>query len=327
MQKNIVAEQQSALEGRLKNKGLYGTAEAINFILPIVKIGSNFVGESLEKQPGIGLIPNGANLFKARESLTEKQKSDLLRTLSNQGVGMASFLMGAMMYQNISPFYGTNSQKYAKKNGKDLPEEDEKLGFLEGAYTHAPDAVNMRAGATFMWYWDMYDKANPGESSMMKFMSAMFNREIVSGIVSQSPYISASEGTLAPLLDSKSDLGKTEANFVRSRLPFGDFASTLAKGELPVFNKIIPETGKEISKGIGLHPEEVKASDIGLRPKGFRQNIMIGLPGWRDKELKEMYDEKYGVKSLIDKEIKSLEEENHAGEKDIKKMEFLKEHK
>lgn len=331
MQKNIIAEQQTALEARLRNKGLHGTAEAINFVLPIVKIGSNFVGESLEKQPGLGLIPNGANLFKARESLSEKQKSDLLRTLSYQGVGMASFLMGCYMYQNVSPFYGTQAHQFAKKNGKDLPEEDETLGFLKGAYTHAPDAVNMRAGATFMWYWDMYDKANPSDNSMMKFMASLFNREILTGIVSESPYITASEGTIGPILNSKSDLGKAEANFVRGRFPFGDFTRTIARGEIPVLNKIMPETGKELAKKIGMNPEEEKP----VKVKGFKNNIAVGIPGWRESVLEDIkteeidskqskYSEEYNLPES-EKIAKSKQDKVKEYESEIKKYEgFIK---
>ena len=327
MQKNKVAEIQSGEIAKLRNRGMHGTANAIEFLLPIVKIGSNFVGESLEKQPGIGLIPNGSNILKARESLTEKQKSDLLRTLSYQGVGMASFLAGAMLYQNIHPFYGTSAQKHAEDEGKNLPEEEESLGFLDGVFTHAPDAVNMKAGATFMWYWDKLDKANGTKGtkeSMMNFMNALFNREIVSGIVSQSPYITASESTIGPLLDSKADLGKAEANFIRSRVPFGDFTKTLAEGQLPIANKLFPETGKELAKKIGLHPEEVKPSELKLSPKGIKDNLLIGLPGWREDVLKRLYDEKYGKGKMIKDIGKKIKEIQTKSETEQKKQKFLK---
>lgn len=327
MQKNQIAEMQSAKVAQLRNKGMQGTANVVEFLLPIVKIGSNYVGESLEKQPGVGLIPNVANITKARESLTEKQKSDLLRTLSYQGVGMASFLAGAMLYQNISPFYGTDSQKHAKKNGKDLPEEDESIGKLEGVFTHAPDAVNMRAGATFMWYWDKLDKMNGtknSKQSMMNFMGAIMNREILTGIVSQSPYITASEGTVGPILNPKSDLGKAGANTLRSRIPFGDMTKTLAEGHIPFFNKIMPETSDNFAKNIGMHPEEVKPSEIEVYPKGLGNNIMLGIPGWREDVLKEAYDEKYGVKKMKSDIKEEIEKELRGNEKEVKKQKFRK---
>ena len=324
-QDNVISSAKSEWIAKLNNKKHHLTADILDAAMPIVKIGSNYVGETLEKYPLIGLIPNGKNMFKSSDLLTSKQQSDLLRTLAYQGVGTMSFLAGAMLYKNISAFFGTDADEYAKKQNPHLAEHDGAIGFLSHLYSHSPDAEAMRIGASFMWYWDMYDKKNNGDKEPMSdLMMATFENTL--GVVNQSPYITTAENTISPLLDSKKDGGKVGANFVRPRLPFGDFAKTIAQGQIPILDKVSPELGNEIAKKLGMNPETVKPYEIGLRPKGFIDNFGIGIPGWRDKILKDIYNEKYNTP----KEPKSGEEyqqsQQDKQDKEYKKQQFQNEH-
>lgn len=327
MQQNSLSSKKTAEVAQMVNKNMPLVADIIDMAFPILKIGSNYVGEALEKMPVIGLAAHGAIMAGKRIGepvFKETQKADLLRALSNQGVGAFSLLAGAMLYQNINGFYGTDAEEYAKKHGKNLPDDEEAIGVLKGLYTHSPDAVMMKAGAQMMWYWDMYDKEHPGEN-MSNIMSSIFNWQTTASIINQSPYISSSENTIAILLDKNGDFGKAAANFIRGRIPFGDMTKTIAQGELPIFNKTSPELGKEIAKKLGMNPETVKPYEVGIYPKGFVNNVGIGIPGWRDKILKELMVEKNKKHRKTSAEIHEAIQTKR--EKEKLQRTFKKEHK
>lgn len=331
MQDNIPASTQKMVEGYLEGKGRHTEKELLNIAFPIVKIGSNYVTESLEKLPLVGLTMNAKPLYKLmfdKGNMTPQQKSNVLRALSYQGVGLASYMIGMYCYQSISPFYGTNAKKYAQKNGRDNSDEDEDLGFLNHTFTHSPEAVMMKAGASHMWLWDKYDEEHHDEKSMVTFMGEMFQDELqnVPAVVSQSPYISGSESVIAPILTPGHDVGKAEANFLRARIPFMDMLKDYSQGKVPIVNRVSHGLGEKIGEKIGLKPETVKPYEVGIYPKGFINNIAIGIPGWRDKVLNEMYEEKYGVQSKIKDVDQKIEELQHKGEKDVKKITFQAEH-
>ena len=322
MQQNSLSSKKTAEVAQMVNKNMPLVADLIDMAFPILKIGSNYVGEALEKMPVIGLTAHAAKGLSGK-AFNETQKSDLLRSLSNQGVGAFSLLAGAMLYQNINGFYGTDAEDYAKKHGKKLPKDEEAIWGLGGIYTHSPDAVMMKAGAQMMWYWKMYDEQHP-EAKMMNVVSAIINWQTTASIINQSPYISSAENTIAPILKG-GDMGKVGANFIRGRVPFGDMLNTIAKGELPVLNKALPETGAIIAKKLGMKPETVKPYEVGVNVKGFTDNVGIGIPGWRDDILKRYMNEEDMPKPPKSGEAKYEYKMNKA-EKERNKQTFRNEH-
>jgi hypothetical protein len=292
-QDNAVSSAKSEWMAKLKNKKHYMTADVIDIALPIVKIASNYIGESLEKYPVIGLAGNRKSLFKASDMLTSKEQGHLLRTLASQGVGAMSLVAGAMMYKNISAFYGTDADDQAKEQNPELAKHDGAIGAISHLLAHSPDAEMIRVGASFMWYWELYDKKNNADKSIMSdFMLATIKN--TTSIMNQSPYFSTSESLLAPLLDSDfsfESLGKVGVNFIRPRVPFMDATNVVAQGKIPQLEKLYPELSGKISEKLGMTPETVKSYEVGLRPKGFVDNLKMGIPGWRNELLKKLMEE------------------------------------
>lgn len=301
MQDDKISNAQKVLEAHFRNSGNIGVAEGVNALLPVTKIGSNFIGEALEQHPIIGAIPQLKNIFnlalKGENSLTQKQKYNVLRALTNQGVGLACYVAGAYLYQSINPFYQSSSRKYADKNGKELPADENNIGVIPSLLSHVPYATTFRAGASHAWVWHQYDQAHPDEGVMSKFFSTSVDAlsENLRGELAASPYISMGESTLAPLL-GHGDAGKAFANLVKSRLPFSSTAGELAQGKVPLLNKIAPDLSKKVGESVGLHQETDKPS-----PKGFLQNMEMGIPGLRQnvptkQQAKNIEAAKKGIK-------------------------------
>lgn len=301
MQDDKISNAQKVLEAHFRNSGNIGVAEGVNALLPVTKIGSNFIGEALEQHPIIGAIPQLKNIFnlalKGENSLTQKQKYNVLRALTNQGVGLACYVAGAYLYQSINPFYQSSSRKYADKNGKELPADENNIGVIPSLLSHVPYATTFRAGASHAWVWHQYDQAHPDEGVMSKFFSTSVDAlsENLRGELAASPYISMGESTLAPLL-GHGDAGKAFANLVKSRLPFSSTAGELAQGKVPLLNKIAPDLSKKVGESVGLHQETDKPS-----PKGFLQNMEMGIPALRQnvptkQQAKNIEAAKKGIK-------------------------------
>ncbi len=326
-QDNAVSSAKSEWMAKLKNKKHYMTADVIDIALPIVKIASNYIGESLEKYPVIGLAGNRKSLLKASDMLTSKEQGHLLRTLASQGVGAMSLVAGAMMYKNISAFYGTDADDQAKEQNPELAKHDGAIGAISHLLAHSPDAEMIRVGASFMWYWELYDKKNNADKSIMSdFMLATIKN--TTSIMNQSPYFSTSESLVAPLLDSDfsfESLGKVGVNFIRPRVPLMDATNVVAQGKIPQLEKLAPELSGKISKKLGMTPETVKPYEVGLRPKGFVDNLKMGIPGWRNELLKKLMEESKMPKLKTPEAFKDRKENKF---KKIKnEVQFRKEHK
>jgi hypothetical protein len=292
-QDNAVASLKTNVEKILRNKEHHLTADVLDAAMPIVKIASNYIGESFEKYPFIGMAANGKYLLKPSKVLTTKQQGNLLRTLAHQGVGAMQMMLGAMMYKSISAFYGTDADEYAKEQNPDLAKHDGALGVLSHMFAHSPDAEAMRLGASFMWYWEMYDKKNNADKSIMSdFMIATMQN--TGALINQSPYFSASESIIAPFLDSGFSMdsgGKAVVNIIRPRVQFMDAANTVAQGKIPQLEKLAPELAGKISNKLGMIPETVKPYEVNIRAKGFIDNLKMGSPWHRNDLLNKMIEE------------------------------------
>jgi hypothetical protein len=292
MQENTVTEMQGTLEEYFRRKKMPEMAEVLNGILPITKISSNYISEALTKIPFVGNLAAYKPISKilahafGDPKLSEKEKSILLRTLTYQGVGALTYTLGWALHGSFSPFYKSSANKFAQKKNPD--EEDNSLLVLFETLSHFPDALVFNAGVSHAWVWDKYDEEHPGEKSMATFMGSMPDAimENSRNIASSSPYLTTGNTVLNPLITGKGT-GKAAANFVKSRIPFSTTLSEVAEGKIPVLNKLGIKSG---------HEEKVKPYQVGLYPKTFLDNIGIGVPGWREKILERLYDEKYGEK-------------------------------
>ena len=319
MQENTVTEMQGALEEYFRRKKMPGGAEAISAILPITKISSNYISEALTKIPFVGTLAAYkpiskllAHAFSGESKLTAHEKDVLLRTLTYQGVGALTYALGWALHSSFNPFYQSSAKKYSEKKNAD--EEESTLLTLFETLSHFPDALVFNAGVSHAWVWDKYDEENPGEKSMATFMGSMPDAlmENSRNIASSSPYLNTANTVLNPLITGKG-IGKAAANFVKSRIPFSTTASEIAQGKIPVLNKLGVKSG---------HEEEVKPFEVKIYPKSFMDNIGIGVPGWRQKILKRLYDEKYNTEKpeKTDAELDAADE--RADKLDADKIKF-----
>ena len=324
MQDNTVHGAQGALEEYFIRKNLPVVADVINGLLPVTKISSNYISEAITKLPVVGGLKGGLSLGVSKlwakamgedSSLTDKQKTALLRTLKFQGVGLFTYALGMALYKNFNPSYHSSAKQYAKDKNND--EEESSWLTLFETLSHSPDALVFQAGVSHAWVWDKYDDEHPEDNSMSTFMekTAIGLKENTGSMLSSSPYLRTDQTLIQPILEGKG-VGKPLANFLKSRLPFTGVLNDVSQGKIPVLNKLGVKSGNE---------EAVKPAEIGLYPKGFWDNIGVGIPGWRQDVLHQLYDKKYNSdKSKTDKQLDDAED---AEDKRLDKADqFAREH-
>lgn len=319
MQDNTLNKIQSAVDESLRRNGQIAYAEMLHGALPITKISSNYISEALTKIPLVGnlaainpmmkIISAG---FREKSPLTEKDRSILLRTLSYQGVGMATYLLGFMLYKNFLPLYGSSANKYAQKE----TDKDEDSGWAKAfeTFSHSPDALVFQAAVSHGWVWDKYQEENPDAADMYTFMKNIPDNigENIRDMASSSPYLQTGNTLIAPLVTGKG-LPKTAANFITARTPGYGLSKQIAEGKNPVLSNFGVQSDNE---------EKVKPYEIGLHITGFLDNIELGIPGWRERVLNRTFNEQFETRKP-----KKTSEEKHdakvrAHEKKIKVREF-----
>jgi hypothetical protein len=254
-----------------------------------------------------------AHVFGSESKISEQEKSILLRTLTYQGVGALTYALGWALHSSFSPFYKSSANKFAQKKNPD--EENNSLLVLFETLSHFPDALVFNAGVSHAWVWDKYDEEHPGDKSMATFMGSMPDAimENSRNIASSSPYLSTGNTVLNPLITGKGT-GKAAANFIKSRVPFSTTASEIAQGKIPVLNRLGIKSGNE---------EKVQPYQVGISPKTFMDNIAVGVPGWRQKVLQKLYDEKYNTEKpeKTDAELDAADERADKLDADKEKFE------
>jgi len=318
MQENKVVGAQRSVEDYFRRSDHPEVAEIINGVLPITKIASNYISEEFTKLPIVGMSMSlkqiSAYAFGKGSKLTEAQKSGLLRTLTFQGVGLFTYALGWALHASFNPFYKSSATKYAQKKNED--DEDSGLMRAWETLSHSPDAMTFQAGVSHAWIWNKYDDEHPGEPSMSKFMGTLLPSliENARNEATSSPYLQTDKTVIQPLITGKG-LGKAAANFITARTPFYSILNDVAQGKAPIINKLGYKSDDE---------EKVKPSEIGLYPKSFWDNIGFGIPGWRERILKKLFDEK---NNPAKKTIRQLHDaEDAKDEKEQKTEEFARAH-
>ena len=258
-----------------------------------------------------------AYAFGKGSKLTEAQKSGLLRTLTYQGVGLFTYALGWALHASFNPFYKSSAANYAQKKNED--DEDSGLMRAWETLSHSPDALTFQAGVSHAWIWDKYDEDHPDEPSMSKFMGTLLPALIENGRneAMSSPYLQTDKTVIQPLITGKG-LSKAAANFITARTPFYSIMNEAAQGKAPIINKLGYKSDDE---------EKIKPSEIGLYPKTFWDNIGFGIPGWRQRILKRLFDDKYNASEFKETSEQKYEKKVESLDKRDKIEDFARENR
>lgn len=154
MQDNVVATGMNAMLRALENNRKFPNAgpalsRTLQFLVPIVKVPTNIVGEALTGVHGVGTggVQALRAYIKGVEKLPPEQADMIMRNLKKGLVGNAFLLTGYFAYKSIGGFY----QDRENRSESDVQPEHYKVGGVDlpGFVSHTNAAILMNAGATY----------------------------------------------------------------------------------------------------------------------------------------------------------------------------------
>lgn len=201
----------SAYQGFLKileNKGAGGVATAMRFLLPIVKIPSNFIAETTSY---LGGSLKAANVLrKGIENLTPDQKDYVIRNLKKQTLGATLLTIGFLNPGAIGGYY----QQGEKRKDNDTQVGDIRMFGIKIPHVvlHAPAIEMLQFGATIRRIVDSYTKKHK-EGGVGKGLTTA-----IWGVGEQQPFIGEAGRIKDELQEGKSPLNSIAKGFLVPRL-------------------------------------------------------------------------------------------------------------
>jgi len=247
MNENNVVSAYNGFLSILENKGSKGAAATLRFLLPIVKIPSNFFAESTSYLGG-GLKA-AAVLRKGIENLTPEQKDYVLRNLKKQTLGATLLAIGYFNADNIGGYY---------QQGEKRKKEDAQLGNVKmlgveipHLFLHAPALEMLQFGATIKRIQDAYVKKHKDNPLASGVGGAIW------GLAEQQPFVGEASQTITDVKDKgaaylPADLAK---GFLLPRL-VQEFAGGLDKEDLDAYKFFFGEARKRERKGVVANFQE-----------------------------------------------------------------------
>ena len=191
MQDNAVTSAYNAFLSYLESKGATGIAAGFRFMLPIVKVPTNFAAESLAYTPG-GLAYNTIQLFRlltdedkmgrsAMDNLTAHDMDNVMRGLKKGSIGLALMAVGFGLRNQITGYY-----RPGKRKAGDPDLGSAKVGnvTIPAWLAESPALAALQLGATMGHVSDHYNMkgVSGGLISGLAYGTA--------GIVKNTPFIS-----------------------------------------------------------------------------------------------------------------------------------------
>lgn len=255
MQDNPVTSAYQAMLTVLESKGAKPLATTLRFLLPIVKVPTNFVSESLAYTPG-GLAWQSLQLFKiltdenklgrsAMDNLTMHDMDNVMRGLKKGSIGLALMATGFALRKNITGYYRT------KQKAGDPPLGSIKVGniTIPPWLAESPALAALQLGATMGHVSDHYN---------MKGVSGGLIAGLgygTAGIVKSTPFVSET-ARLADAARTPESLG-------------------VAAGEL-TGNLVVPLLASQIA--VARDPMGYKR-----KAKTFTDAVKLQVPGLREQ--------------------------------------------
>lgn len=192
MQDNVVSTGFNTMLRSMQNSKKFPNAGPAfarlgQFLVPIVKVPTNIVGEASTGIHGTvtGTVQATKAYLKGVEKLPPEQADAIMRNLKKGLVGNAFLLTGYFGYKSIGGFY----QDKEKRSESDVQPEHYKIGGVDlpGFVSHTNAAILMNAGATYRRQQEK--KKNP--------LSA--GGAAVSGVIRQLPFVPAATNAVEAL--------------------------------------------------------------------------------------------------------------------------------
>jgi hypothetical protein len=254
MNPNLATELYRSLITQLEKKGAKGKLVSIlaQVELPVVTVPTNFVNEILKV--GYGGVHASVKslqvLFTTGFKNIKPEDADyIMSALKKQGIGVALYLLGYYSYQNIGGYY-------TGKRKEDEPKAGDLIFFgihLPHWAVHSPMLEPLQMGATLrrMQIAEEHHKKQEGTTEGLY--------QATWGAVKQTPFIE----TPKRLLDAAKN-GESLSGHL---------------GEL-VKSEILPP---DLQKVAASNDTDEYGNAIKRKPKGFVENIEVGIPGLREK--------------------------------------------
>lgn len=280
MQKNVHVQGYQAMLKRLENAPAgKATAFIMNFLLPIIKVPTNYAAErseyliggrkllklggkaisetikNTEQKKGMDRITTAVE--KVVEGLTPEQADAVMRGFTRNSVGAGLFLIGYFGYENFGGYYRKGQKD------RDAKPEDMTIAGIHIPHwaQHIAALGNMQFGATIRrtqeYYAKMDEKLDPGEEAKGNtFMEGLGLATI--GEVSKVPFLETQHQVVEAL-----------------QTPEGQerWVAELAK------SLAIPPDLQKIAKWMDT---DLNGDEIKRKPKGFLEVLKMGIPGMRE---------------------------------------------
>lgn len=257
MQDNVVSEGFNAMLGRMEaSKSAPNLGPALSriarFLIPIVKVPTNIVGEI---GVGVGGLPVGAAraaraYIKGISELEPVQADAILRQLKKGSVGASLILFGYFAYDKIGGFY----QEGEKRKESDVPVGRYRIGGVDmpNSFSHSTGAMLLNIGASIR-----RGQERKGTATGLHVAA--------SGVVEQLPFIPAVTG----IVDATHDGGGFE------RWINGIVSSTTTPALLSHLAKVADTSG--------TFPQNILQPTVKRKPQTTFQAVKMGIPGLRQQ--------------------------------------------
>ncbi len=288
------------MENKAKDGSVTGqiVAGLTRFLLPIVKVPTNFVAEQREYVAGITNIQ--VALRKGIENLTPEEADHVLRGLTRQSIGAGALLLGYYGYKQFGGYYrkGQDDKDGVKADDMEL------FGVkIPHWMQHVPALQAMQFGATVRRVQEYYkakdEKLPEGEKTDKGFLTGVGSAAV--GTLEHIPFLET-PGQLMEALRSPEGRDKWVAQVAKSL--------------------VIPPDLDKLARYLD---KDLDGNEIKRKPKEFLEVIEMGIPGMRQRVGTAYDDLMYQrTKSTSDEELEKEIKESTDNEQRAKLQEQLR---
>ena len=256
MQPNFVSEEWNkalrSLESRPTQSGrAFYTAKALRFLLPVVKVPTNVIGETMSHVAGvpIGALKLAQVMHRGLSTIRPEEADMILRNLKKGSLGAGLMALGYMNPQAVGGFYqpGKRDPKDVKAGGVRIMGQN-----IPAWLMHAPGFLAMQVGATVRRVSDQY-LAGGGQKGLMAGTKAG-----LLGLLDEVPFVDA-----ISRLDKLKDAGAR-----------GDKAA-----DDLVRNTVVPLGVQNAATYFDKHTPD--GDPVKRNPTTLLENVESGIPGLR----------------------------------------------
>jgi hypothetical protein len=275
MQDNLVTDQWQTLLNILDKSKKYPesgpwVARGLRFLLPIVKVPTNIVGETLKLNPvslAKGLYEAGKAIRSGMENVPEEQKNHIIELLSKGALGTAMMAIGYYNSDSVGGYY----QHQEKRKQGDVKAGGFKLFGHEMPHWmfHAPMFEAIQMGATIRRVADSLDKNRERKGVAVGVIAASI------GLAKEQPFLDEID-RIGNALNNETERRYFAGSLLRSTLiPPGvqDIAAKLDKKDKSVKP---PETTMEYLAYPFQEP-------VKRKPSTLLQHVEMGIPYLREQ--------------------------------------------